>query len=258
LIPGWRYRVTSAYTFDAFGAKDIVVIADTVNTIEATTQVIFGDFYVPYTTDSAFNQGFFLACYLTMSLTGTQALAYISGYNWIFNPGLTIFLTDGSLYFQTEVQSDPAAIVFDNVKAIDANGTVWLAGDFGTYDPNTDTFTPNASVWAPTPTSDGSVVTSPGTLSAGKISKNGNVMSYSFLLTGVTMDFTGSNTGFVEIPDSDFPFLPTGDHVVSGQLSEPGVVGIAAISGSNLRIYFVNRSGSLLTTDVSINGQCLL
>jgi len=73
------------------------------------------------------------------------------------------------------------------------------------------------------------------------------------------MDFTGSNTGFVTILDTDFPFLPTGDHVVSGQLSEPGVVGIAAVSGSNLRIYFVNRSGSLtLTTDVSINGQCLL
>jgi len=124
LVPGWRYRVTSAYTFDAFGAKDIVVIADTVNTIEATAQVIFGDFYVPYTTDSAFNQGFFLACYLTMSLTGTQALAYFSGSNWRFNPGLTIFLTDGSLYFQTEVQSDPAAIVFDNVKALDSPGPI--------------------------------------------------------------------------------------------------------------------------------------
>jgi len=258
LIPGWRYRVTSAYEFDAFGFKDIVVTADSVNTVEDTGYVIISGVFVPYTVDSTLsNPGFFLYSYPTMALTGTQALAY-SGYNWKFNAGLQMYLTDGSFYFQTEVQSDPAAIVFDNVKAIDANGTVWLAGDFGTYDPNTDTFTPNASVWAPTPTSDGSVVTSPGTLSAGKISKNGNVMSYSFLLTGVTMDFTGSNTGFVEILDSDFPFLPTGDHVVSGQLSEPGVVGIAAISGSNLRIYFVNRSGSLLTTDVSINGQCLL
>jgi len=258
LVPGWRYRVTSAYTFDAFGAKDIVVTADTINTIEATAYVLFGDFYVPYTTTSIFDAGIFLYAYPVMALTGTQALAY-SGYNWRFNNGLIIYLTDGSMYFETNVQgSDGFSLCFINVKALDSPGTDWAAGDFGTYDPNTDIFTPNASVWAPTPTSDGSVVTSPGTLSAGKISKNGNVLSYSFLLTGVTMDFTGSNTGFVTIPDTDFPFLPTGDHVVSGQLSEPGVVGIAAISGSNLRINFVNRSGLTLTTDVSINGQCLL
>jgi len=260
LIPGWRYRVTSAYTFDAFGAKDIVVTADSSNTIEATAYVIFGDFYVPYTTDSAFNQGFFLYAYPVMALTGTQALAYFSGSNWRFNAGLQMYLTDGSFIFETNIQGvDFSSIIYDNTKALDANGTDWDFGDFGTYDPNTDTFTPNASVWAPTPTSDGSVVTSPGTLSAGKISKNGNVLSYSFLLTGVTMDFTTANTGFVEIPDSDFPFIPTGDHVVSGQLSEPEVMGITAISSSNLRINFVNRSGSLtLTTDVSINGQCLL
>jgi hypothetical protein len=169
-------------------------------------------------------------------------------------------LTTGGDLLATRLTDDQTQIRFDNVQKINST-----AGEFGTYTPQTapaaadDTFTPNASVWAPTPTSDGSVVTSPGTLSAGKISKNGNVLSYSFLLTGVTMDFTTANTGFVEIPDSDFPFIPTGDHVVSGQLSEPGVVGIAAISGSSLRINFVNRSGSLtLTTDVSINGQCLL
>jgi len=68
LIPGWRYRVTSAYEFDAFGFKDIVVTADTINTIEATAYVLFGDFYVPYTTTSIFDAGIFLYAYPVKAL----------------------------------------------------------------------------------------------------------------------------------------------------------------------------------------------
>ena len=86
LVPGWRYRVTSAYTFDAFGAKDIVVIADSANTVEDTGYVIITGIFVPYTVDSTLsNPGFFLASYPVMALTGTQALAYFSGSNWRFN-----------------------------------------------------------------------------------------------------------------------------------------------------------------------------
>jgi len=259
LVAGWRYRVTGAYTFDAFGAKDIVVTADSVNTIETTTQVVFGDFYVPYTTDFAFNQGFFLYAYPSMALTGTQSLAY-GTYNWKFNSGLTMYLTDGSLFFQTEVQgSDFSTIIFDNVKALDSNGTDWLAGDLGTFDPNTDTFTPNANTWAPTATTDGTVMTGLTGVVSGKYSRVGNVLHYSFLISEGVFDFTAGNTGFVQIADSEFPFLPIGDHVVNASFSEPEVIGSIAINSASLRINFINKSTTLtVTTDISITGQCLL
>jgi len=260
LVAGWRYRVTGAYTFDAFGAKDIVVIADSANTVEDTGYVIITGIFVPYTVDSTLsNPGFFLYCYPVMALTGAQALAY-GTYNWKFNSGLTMYLADGSLFFQTEVQgSDFSTIIFDNVKALDSNGTDWLAGDFGTYDPNTDTFTPNANVWTPTATTDGTVVTGLTGIVSAKYSRVGNVLHYSLLGSQVVFDFTAGNTGFFQIVDTEFPFPPSGDHVVTASFSEPEVIASIAISGASLRINFINKSTTLtVTTDVSIIGQCLL
>jgi len=263
LVPGWQYLVTGAYTSSLYGVTwDVLVEANSPNTVsqgwvKGTNS--FSPIYVSCQLEADFGNVILNECPVQLALTADQLLSVSDHFNF----GVVIpFLDSSNNMYEGQIAGDDAAtIILNNVKTIASS---YGYGVFGVYTPQTapaaadDTFTPNASVWAPTPTSDGSVVTSPGTLSAGKISKNGNVMSYSFLLTGVTMDFTGSNTGFVTIPDTDFPFLPTGEHVVSGQLSEPGVVGIAAISGSNLRINFVNRSGLTLTTDVSINGQCLL
>jgi len=260
LVPGWRYRVTSAYEFDAFGFKDIVVTADTINTIEATAYVLFGDFYVPYTTDASFaNPGFFLYSYPTMALTGTQALAY-SGYNWKFNAGLQMYLTDGSFIFETNIQGvDFSSIIYDNTKALDANGTDWLAGDFGTYDPNTDTFTPNAGPWNPAITIDSTVVTSVTGILQASYSIVNNVISYSILFEGVTIDFTAGDEGWIRIEADQFQKLATAAQVVSGQFNEFFPVGIMAMAGKDyLHILLTDKTTTVTITDkyLSITGQC--
>jgi len=262
LIPGWRYRVTSAYEFDDFGFKDIVVTADSVNTVEDTGYVIISGVFVPYTVDSTLsNPGFFLYSYPTMALTGTQALAY-SGYNWKFNLGLTMFLTDGSLFFEAQIQgSDSSAIIFDNAKALDTNGTVWSAGDFGTYDPNTDTFTPNAGPWNPAITIDSTVVTSVTGVLQASYSIVNNVISYSILFEGVTIDFTAGNEGWIRIEADQFQKLATAAQVVSGQFNEFFPVGIMAMAGKDyLQILLTDKTTTVTITDkyLSITGQCLL
>ena len=262
LIPGWRYRVTSAFEFDVFGFKDIVVTADTVNTIETTAYVLFGDFYVPYTVDSTLsNPGFFLNSILSMALTGTQALGYVSGYNWKFNQGLTIFLTDGSLFFEAQIQgSDSNAIIFDNVKALDSNGTDWSAGDFGSYDPNTDTFTPYANPWNPAFTTDGTVVTSVTAVVQASYSIVNNVLNYSILFSEVVADFSAGMVGFIQIASTEFPIEPTGGHVVSGGFDEYFPVGIKATDGAPaLRINLQDKTSTVVTNNyLSITGQCQL
>ena len=261
LVPGWRYRVTSAYTFDAFGAKDIVVTADSVNTVETTAYVLFGDFFVPYTVDASLaNPGFFLYSYPVMALTGAQALAY-SGYNWKFNSGLTMYLTDGSVIFQTEVQgSDFSTIIFNNVKALDPSGSSWSDGTFGTFDPNTDTFTPYANPWNPAFTTDGTVVTAVTAIVQASYSIVNNVLSYSILFSEVVADFTLGTTGFIQIASTEFPITPTGGHVVSGGFDEYFPIGIMAQDGaSNLRINLQDKTGTVTTNNfLSITGQCQL
>jgi len=150
LVAGTFYRVTSAYTFDFYGAKDIIVIANSANTIQTTTYVVFGDILVPYTNEADLsNPGFFLDCVQQMALDPDTVLDYISGTNWKFNAALTMLIvaTDG-FYYEAQVQgTDPSTLVLNNVKALDGPNV----GLFGTYVPETapaaadDFFLPNAS-----------------------------------------------------------------------------------------------------------------
>jgi len=148
LVPGTFYRVTAAYTFDFYGAKDIIVVADSVNTVQATAYAVFGDVLVPYTTDSALNQGLFLDCIVVMALDPDAVYEYITGSpNFRFGLGVSIFMTatDGYIY-QGQIQGDDeASILLTNVKSTSGPNL----GQFGTYVPETapaaadDTFIPN-------------------------------------------------------------------------------------------------------------------
>jgi len=260
LVPGWRYRVTSAYTFDYYGAKDIVVTSDSANTIETTVSVIFGDFYVPYTTDSAFNPGKFLCAYTVMALTSAQCLTY-SGANFQFDTGTSVYIKDASNFiFEAQIQgTDQASIIFKNVKALDPNGTDWADGDFGTYDPNTDIFTPNAGPWNPAITIDSTVVTSVTGVLQASYSIVNNVISYSILFEGVTIDFTAGNEGWIRIEADQFQKLATAAQVVSGQFNEFFPVGIMAMAGKDyLQILLTDKTTTVTITDkyLSITGQC--
>jgi len=139
LSPGTFYRVTSAYTFDFYGAKDIIVVADSVNTVETTAHVVFGDILVPYTTDFAFNPGFFLSCFPIMALSPDAVLGYVASYNWKFNAGLSIYLIlTGDYYFEAQIDGqDPSSIIYTNCKALQDNAGFWGLGSFGTYTPET-------------------------------------------------------------------------------------------------------------------------
>jgi hypothetical protein len=139
LIPGSWYRVTSAYTFDFYGLKDIVVVADSVNTIQTTGWVVFGDYFVPYTVDASFaNTGFFSDCIQQMALGPDAVLGYLTGFNWRFNNGLPVFILDSlGLTYQAQIQGqDPSSFIFNNVKALDGGGP-GIIGAFGTYVPET-------------------------------------------------------------------------------------------------------------------------
>jgi len=151
LVAGTFYRVTSAYTFDFYGAKDIIVVADSVNTVQTTGWVVFADYFVPYQVDASLsNPGYFFDCTQQMALDPDAVYDYVTGTpNWRFNLGLQIFIlaTDGN-YYQSQVQGgDAAALVLSNVKALDGPNI----GAFGTYVPETaaaaadDFFLPNAS-----------------------------------------------------------------------------------------------------------------
>jgi len=151
LVAGTFYRVTSAYTFDFYGAKDIIVIANSANTIQTTTYVVFGDILVPYTNEADLsNPGFFLDCIQAMALDPDALYDYITGSpNWRFNVGLPMLLTGTDTYiYQAQIQGDdPAQIIFNNTKAVTGPNI----GAFGTYVPETapaaadDFFLPNAS-----------------------------------------------------------------------------------------------------------------
>jgi len=153
LSPGTFYRVTSAYTFDFYGAKDIIVVADSVNTIQTVGLIPFaGDILVRYTVDSALtNPGTFMDCYPIMALDPDAVLGYVGGYNWKFNAGMPIYLKmTGDYYFSAQVDGqDTSSIIYTNCKALQSNAGVWDLGLFGTYTPETapaaadDYFTPN-------------------------------------------------------------------------------------------------------------------
>lgn len=256
LIAGTWYYVTSAYTSSLYAADwNLLVLADSTNTIQyklVFAEVGANNLAQGYVDNTNLASGFTFTLVEQPQIlwfTTAQAAGYTPG---AFAPATPVYLSIGGGTYLTSIWADGSAVRYDNVINIES-------GIQGNFDPTFTTFTPYANTWSATPTSDGSVITSPGTLSSGKISKNGNVMSYSFLLEGVVMDFTGADTGFVQLDATDFPFLPTGDHVVSGQLFDQETVGIRATSGANLRIQFYNRSASLtVTVDVSINGQCLV
>jgi len=153
LVGGLRYRVQSAYTFDFYGAKDIIVVADSVNTIQTVGLIPFaGDILVRYTVDSALtNPGTFMDCYPIMALDPDAVLGYVGGYNWKFNAGMPIYLKmTGDYYFSAQVDGqDTSSIIYTNCKALQSNAGVWDLGLFGTYTPETapaaadDYFTPN-------------------------------------------------------------------------------------------------------------------
>jgi len=137
LAPNGSYRVTSAYTFDFYGAKDIIVVADSVNTVQSTGWVVFADYFVPYQVDASLsNPGVFFDCVQAMALDPDAVLGYTgAGFNWKFNVGLQFFIlaTDG-YYYQAQIQGgDNGAFILDNVKALDGANL----GDFGTYIPQT-------------------------------------------------------------------------------------------------------------------------
>lgn len=260
LVPGWRYRVTNFYTFDAFGTKDIVVTANGINTIETTGYVLFGDFYVPYTTDSAFNQGFFLYTYGSMALTGAQCLTYGSA-NFKFNVGIDFYIVNGGgSFFKSFVSGDDnATLYFNNCQSLNDNPGTWTAGDFGTYDPNTDTFTPNAGPCSPAITIDSTVVTSVTGILQASYSIVNNVISYSILFEGVTIDFTAGDEGWIKIEADQFKKIATAAQVVSGQFNEFFPVGIMAMAGRDyLQILLTDKTTTVTITDkyLSITGQC--
>jgi len=137
LVGGLFYRVASAYTFDFYGAKDIIVLANSTNTIQTVTWVVFGDFLIRYTNEADLaNPGTFLDCIPQMALDPDAVLGYTgAGFNWKFNVGLQFFIlaTDG-YYYQAQIQGgDNGAFILDNVKALDGANL----GDFGTYIPQT-------------------------------------------------------------------------------------------------------------------------
>jgi len=138
LVPGRRYRIASAYAFDYFGSKDIIVTADSVNTIETTASVVFGDKLVPYTTVVNFSDpGLFLECASEMALDPDAVLGY-SGFNWKFSAGLPIFLLlNNGLIVQANISGDDVAtLVFTNCKAL-TSVTPVVSGYLGTYVPET-------------------------------------------------------------------------------------------------------------------------
>jgi len=149
LVGGINYRVTSAYTFDFYGAKDIIVVADSVNTVQSTGWVVFADYFVPYQVDASLsNPGVFFDCVQAMALDPDAVYEYITGSpNFRFNFGLPVFLTgtDGYIY-QAQIQGDDnASILFKNVKATSGPNI----GLLGTFTPETaaaaadDFFTPS-------------------------------------------------------------------------------------------------------------------
>jgi hypothetical protein len=114
--------------------------------------------------------------------------------------------------------------------------------------------------WSPTITFDGTVVTG-GALAYANFSLVGNVLTYSILLDSLTYAFGGlaGNEGFVQISDSEFPFLPLEDsHVVTANLYNNDSIGIVSSSSSNLRVTMVNESDANAGGKMSIVGQCLV
>jgi hypothetical protein len=113
--------------------------------------------------------------------------------------------------------------------------------------------------WSPTITFDNTVVTG-GSLTYANFSLVGNVLTYSILLESLTYAFGGGdNEGFVQISDSEFPFLPLeNSHVVTANFYNNDSIGIASNIGSTLRVTMVNESDANAGGKMSIVGQCLV
>jgi len=255
LVAGWTYKITGAYSNSAYGTMTALVMATGANTINLESIQVIDEsasltWYLPAKTDDiAFSTVQIVGG--AVKLTSAQAVSLNSG----FLGGLPVYVDLGGDQYWVNIVNDGTGVNNAGYKIAAANGEVV----FGSFDPTFTTFTPNASVWAPTATTDGTVVTGLTGIVSAKYSRVGNVLHYSFLVSQAVFDFTAGNTGFVEIADTEFPFLPSGDHVVNASFSEPEVIASIAISATSLRINFINKSTTLtVTTDVSIIGQCLL
>jgi hypothetical protein len=128
------------------------------------------------------------------------------------------------------VSSDAATLVFTNSYRIDDN-------IFGTYDPSTDTFTPNTGTLAdlatpPTVTPDGSVCTT-ATLNVYDYNVNGNMCVVSFQISA-DFDFSAGGNGTIEIT----PPYPTSTLVANGTV---GIRGFNSLSGVTS---FVREAGA--------------
>jgi len=143
LVPGTFYLVTSAYPSTLFGVTwDILVLADSVNTAQEGAWVKTGGQYSSiFASCQTTADGSFTSVVLnetdpvSLGLTAAMVLAYAGE----VAAGANVFIASvamGGIYYETITSADGASIVLVNVKSL-------TDGSMGTYDPNTDIFTPN-------------------------------------------------------------------------------------------------------------------
>lgn len=248
LVAGTFYRVTAAYTFDFYGAKDIIVVADSVNTVQSTGWVVFGDFFSQYSLDadgSFTNAGTFFSFATAMALSPDAVLAY-SGYNFRITTGLPIFIQlTGGEYVEAQISGDDVfTIIYTNVKKL--NGA--NLGDFGTYTPETapaaadDYFTPYPQpVQVRFEVSDAEI--DAGT--AINITELPEVVGYFWAITNAAIQYTGTtpytNIMYVGIISKDPQYNDAG-RLVAGTDSFGGMADMRSdIGGGNGDCYAEGR-----------------
>jgi len=142
LVIGQQYIVIGAFTSVVFARDwDILCIADSVNTVKAAAQIVnisppIPCEYDPFTPLVKLNDAISNGLIITPTVADTWAS--ITPYEVFGQTPLTV-LTGGGDYIEISTSDDPTVLLLTNARLM---GT----GVYGTYDPATDTFTPNSTI----------------------------------------------------------------------------------------------------------------
>ncbi len=254
LVIGQQYIVVGAYESNVFNGQnwDILCTASSVNSVDSKAWIVnAGNLYVPCDYDPITPTVLIGSIYgVFVSPETANDWGSISPNEIIVNSQIIINGGGGGQYYLVTVSSDPAVLILKNVLDLSS-------GLLGEYNPSSDTFYPNADLYSPTITPDGSVISA----IASVIASYTRVDDFADCVIKVRCDadFSVSNIGSIEFT---YPFATSnGETIGTAALYDEGVVPSTPIlldivdsgSGTGVINLICNDSSYVSSPKISIN-----